>query len=136
MASEVMKFLTKLATEPETMSACLTDAAAVLEKAGLDEKTREALTSGDPFRVHAAITGKAAENEEALERSRANAKLVMDVLASDPAVAQWLHACYYQSMQTWRGATATALADPAQWQGAAAASAPQPGQSGSVDQDG
>jgi hypothetical protein len=104
MASQVLDFLTKLATDPELMTACMKNASGALEKAGLDKDIREALIGGDAYRIHAAITGKEIETDEATERSRANAKLVLDVLSSDPVVAQWLYGYYYQSMQTWRGA--------------------------------
>ncbi len=104
MSSNVLSFLTRLATEPETMGECMRDPNAAMEAAGLDADARAALISCDSLRIHAVITGQPVQTAKASEKSCANAKLVADVLASDPAVAQWLQSYYYQSMQTWPAA--------------------------------
>jgi len=114
MASEVLDFLTKLATEPETLSAFYRDSKAVMEKDGLDEKVQAALVSGDPLTIHRSIAGCAGPEEEALEASQARAKMVMDVLATDPAVAQWLQSYYYQSLLMLQAA-ASGYATQASW---------------------
>ena len=109
---KVLKFLTKLATEPETLSAFLRDPDVVMEKEGLDEKARRALTSGDPLRVHRSISASAAADEEAAEQSMAKAREVADILSSDPAVAQWLQNHYYQSLMMWLAASGGASQTP------------------------
>jgi len=115
MESEVLNFLTRLATEPETLSAFLRDPEVVMKEQALDEQARGALTSGDPLRVHRAINASSAADAESAEQSVAKARQVADILASDPAVAQWIQNHYWQQWLTWMGrvggaAPSTALA--------------------------
>lgn len=98
METEVLNFLTKLATEPETLSNFVRDPEEVMSKHGLDENARQALLSGDPLRVHSAISARAAADQKNAEQSMENARQVTKILSADPAVAQWLYSQYYLSM--------------------------------------
>ena len=98
METEVLDFLTKVATEPETLSDFLRNPDDVMSKHGLDEKAREALLSGDPLRVHSAISASAAADQKNAEQSMENARQVTKILSADPAVAQWLYSQFYLSM--------------------------------------
>jgi hypothetical protein len=120
MESEVLNFLTRLATEPELYGAWLRDPGAALKKGGLDEKSRQALTSGDAMQVHRAISAKMAADEKALEESMARAKQVAAILEGDPTVALWIQSHYYQTLMAWLGGAS------------AAASGAQPTQAGST----
>jgi hypothetical protein len=112
MESEVLNFLTKLATEPETLGAFLRDPAAAMTAEGLDERAREALISGDPLRVHRSISASAATDEKAAEQSLTKAREVADILSADPAVAQWLQNHYWHSLMMWLAASGSAAQTP------------------------
>ena len=100
MSREILDFLTKLAVEPQTLSDYLQDPKVTMERENIEAKAQVALMSGDPLRVHVAIMGNAAAHEEALEKSRQNAETVMDILSSDPVVAQWF-LNYYSQLLMW-----------------------------------
>jgi hypothetical protein len=114
--AQVLDALGRVATEPDRYAEFLRDPAAALQRLGLDEASRTALASGDAASVHAAISGPP-ETNEALETSRANAKAVTDILAADPAVAQWLQAFYLQSYEMWRTGAAEPWSQYRQWLG-------------------
>jgi hypothetical protein len=114
-ASEILDFLAKLSTSPERLTAYLRDAKAAIEKEGLKAKVHETLTSGDAPRIHNAIAENASVTQETLLKSRANAKLVLDILSSDPTVAQWLQDHYYQAFLTWLAGAASGTPQIAEW---------------------
>jgi hypothetical protein len=102
--SEVLDFLTRLAIEPETLTAYLRDPEAVIDKAGLDDKAKAALVSADPLRIHRSISAVAAADEDALQKSMATAKEIERLLTSDPVAARWVQNHYYQSLMMWLAA--------------------------------
>ena len=112
MSSELLGFLTGLATEPSAMSSCMKDPASAMKSAKLSEDEQAALLSRDTAKIHAAITGKQPDPVTTPTPQSANAKMVADILASDPAVAQWLQSLFLQSMQSW-GMQPEAAAAPA-----------------------
>ena len=101
MESEVLNFLTKLATEPALYTAWLRDPDTTMKEHGLDDKCRAALVSGDPLQIHRAISPTAAADEKAAEESMARAKEVASILEADPRVALWVQNHYYQTLMTW-----------------------------------
>ena len=52
MKPELADFLTRLAAEPETLAAYTRNPDEAMTDAGLPAEIREALSSGDPLRVH------------------------------------------------------------------------------------
>lgn len=121
MESEVLNFLTRLATEPDLYSAWLRDPEAAMKKEGLDEKSRQALCSGDAMQVHRAISAKMAADEKALEESMARARQVAAILEADPTVALWMQSHYYQALMAWLGSASGASAGQAPQAGGAPA---------------
>ena len=111
--SEVLNFLTKLATEPEALSTLLRDPEAMMEQEGLDERARGALSSGDPLRVHRSISANAAADNELSEQSMAKARQVAEIVSSDPAVARWLQNYYCQSLMMWLASRSGTTPTPA-----------------------
>jgi hypothetical protein len=101
MSSELLVFLTGLATDPGAMSSCMQDPASAMRAAGLSEEEQAALLSRDTARIHVAITGQKPEPAAEQPPQSANAKMVADVLTSDPVVAKWLQDFLLQSMKTW-----------------------------------
>jgi hypothetical protein len=102
--SEVLDFLAQLAIEPETLAAYLRDPTAVIDKAGLDDKAKAAVSSGDPLRIHRSISAAAAADEDAFQKSMATAREIERLLTSDPVAAQWVQNHYYQSLMMWLAA--------------------------------
>jgi hypothetical protein len=99
MSNDVLDFLTKLATEPEVLSEFLHNSSAVMHREGINEKVQRALLSGEPTRVHAAIRGEAEAYEAAYEKSLENARVILNILATDPTVAGWVYSWYAQAIQ-------------------------------------
>jgi hypothetical protein len=119
MESEVLDFLTKLATDPVLYSAWLRDPDGTMRKHGLDEKVRQALASGDARQIHRTISAKAAADEKAAEESMARAREVAAIIESDPNVALWVQNHYYQTLLAWL-AGAGSNAPPADGRGTSA----------------
>jgi hypothetical protein len=120
MEAEVLHFLTRLATEPQLYGEWLRDPEATTKKHGLDDRSRQALCSGDALQVHRVISAEAAADEKAAEESMERAKQVAAILNSDPRVALWLQNHYYQSLMAWLLGGASTVAQPVSSQGAPA----------------